>query len=219
LGKDDLPEQLVVLEAPPADELSSPAIEGLFNAESLATVMAKASALDTFLTVAARDLAFNDFMREILLCFMRVVKCEAGSIFELNPQEQSLFFRAMVGRSSDLLSKYRVPVGHGVVGHVAESRQTLVVNDGSQDPRHLKAIEQEVDFQVKNMIAVPLVIRGQLYGVLELLNRIGEESFTTSDVDLLNYLSQMAAKAIEIRMMIAWGAQRAEGRAGQEEAA
>ena len=55
-----------------------------------------------------------------------------------------------------------------------------------------------------HLIALPIVIRGKVFGVLELLNRIGEETYSDTDIDLLTALCNMAARAIEIRLMIAW---------------
>ena len=60
------------------------------------------------------------------------------------------------------------------------------------------------------MIAVPILIRGRVYGVLELLNRIGENSFTEGDLEILVYICEMAAKFIEIRMMIQWAGKMAK---------
>jgi GAF domain-containing protein len=54
------------------------------------------------------------------------------------------------------------------------------------------------------MVAVPLVVRGKVYGVIELLNRVGEETYTQQDVELLVFCSQAAAKAVEVRLMLAY---------------
>ncbi|MGZ3708628.1 MAG: GAF domain-containing protein, partial [Bdellovibrionota bacterium] len=70
----------------------------------------------------------------------------------------------------------------------------------------LKAIADALDFPCTSIVALPLVIRGKLYGVLELLNRTGEKTFSAQDVEMLTYLCQMASKAIEIRLMIGWAA-------------
>jgi GAF domain-containing protein len=99
-------------------------------------------------------------------------------------------------------------MGQGIVGHVAEARRPLVVSDVSENKMHLKAIQDAVGFTARNLVALPIVIRGRIYGVLELLNRIGENDYTPADVELLTYACEMAAKAIEARLMIAWSAKR-----------
>ena len=150
------------------------------------------------------NLGFHDFMREILLTIMKAVKCEAGSILEINHKEKTIFFRAAVGHSSDQVIRFVIPLGKGIVGYVAESKQHLVVSDAEGNEQHLKTIANAVGFNVRNIIALPIIIRGRVFAVLELLNRIGEKNFTEPDIELLRSLCETAARAIEIRLMIAW---------------
>lgn len=176
----------------------------LFGVESLSAISSKLHIAEAFLHLAAKDCKFNDFAREILLTGMKVVKSEAGSLFELDPKSNQLFFRAAAGTSSDKVSNFSIPVGSGIVGFVAESRQPLIVTDAAENKIHLKKIDDAVGFKTHNVIALPILVRGQLYGVLELLNRIGESTYTKQDVEMLTYCAEMAARALEIRFMIAW---------------
>jgi GAF domain-containing protein len=213
LAKDEEVEiTLTTLEAPPAPDM--PAAGGpagvLIESDSLGILNAKVAALESFLALATRDVPFEEFTRELLMVFLRVVKSEAGSLFELDHRHQQLFFRAIVGSSSDKLAGMMIPLGTGIVGHVAESRQPLVVDDVGENRLHLKAVQEAVGFATRNLVAVPILIRGKVYGVLELLNRVGEESYA-ADVELLSYLCESAARAIELRLMIAWAMRAARG--------
>jgi putative methionine-R-sulfoxide reductase with GAF domain len=208
-----------ILEAPPPPESQlGNTVDALFSDESLAVVMAKVGALESFLNLASRNLDFHEFMREILLAVLRVVKCEAGSILEMDEKNKTLFFRTVVGQRSDRLADFVIPVGQGVAGYVAESRMPLTVNNVADNQVHLKSIERAVDFETRCLVAVPIVIRGRIFGVLELLNRLGG-SFSTSDVEVLTYLCQMAAKCIEVRLMFAWALRKQEPQGGQGAAA
>lgn len=185
----------------------------LFAGESLAVVSSKLHIAEAYLKLAAKDCKFQDFARDLLMTAMRVIKSEAGSLFELDPARKVLFFRAAVGTSSEKITHFSVPVGKGIVGHVAESLQPLVVTDAAENSIHLKTIDEAVGFHTRNLVAIPIVVRGQLYGVLELLNRVGEASYTQQDVELLRYCAEMASKALEIRFMVAWALGRGRGSA------
>jgi GAF domain-containing protein len=215
----------MVLESPPAAE-SPTSILGsgglnlsddshIFGDDAAVITAAKFALVESFLRQLTRDQAFSDFVRELLLSIMKVVKSEAGSLLEVDHKKNSLFFRAVVGASSDRVSNFVIPMGQGVVGHVAESRRALVVSDVAENKLHLKTIQDAVGFEARNLVAVPIVIRGRIFGVLELLNRIGERDYTSGDVELLSYACEMAAKAIEARLMIAWAAKRAAKNAGE----
>jgi GAF domain-containing protein len=196
-----------LVEAPAGESasLSSGGLDSLFPADAMGTVLAKASALEAFLNAATRDTSFQEFSREILITLLNVVKSEAGSIFEADYNNKVFFFRSVVGSSSDRVVNFSVPFGQGIVGHVAETKLPLNVDNTEENINHLKSIEKAVGFETRNLIAVPIVIRGRTFGVVELLNRIGETNYSAADADLLAYLCQMAAKAIELRLMIAWG--------------
>lgn len=178
--------------------------------EDVSAISAKSAALQAFMRQLTSNLSFQDFMRELLLTLMKAIKCEAGSLFEINYREQNIFFRAAVGHASDQVVRFVIPMGRGIVGHVAESRQTLVVQNIEENRDHLRAIANAIGFDTRNLIAVPLIIRGKVFGVVELINRIGEENFKESDVELLNVLCEYASRAIEIRLMIAWASQQGQ---------
>ncbi len=186
------------------DFTSASGIGELFSESSLATMMSKVSVLETFLKSTTKDCKFSDFLRELLLAIMQVIKSEAGSIFELDAETNSLFFRAVVGSRSDRIVNFIIPMGQGIVGHVAESKLPISVENVPENSVHLKSIERAVGFETRNIVAFPILIRGQLFGVLELLNRVGESNYTPEDQELLKYLCTMCSKFIEIRLMIAW---------------
>ncbi len=191
-----------------AKSLPIPGVEGLFGDETVAQANAKALAYETFIRALAREQKFAEFAREILVAMMRAVPCEAGSLLEVNSAVNSLFFRAVVGQSAEKVADFVVPMGQGIVGHVAESRQSLVVDNAQEHELHLKSIGDTVGFVPRNIVAIPILIRGKVYGVLELLNRLGDSGFTSADLQLLNTLCDVAARVIEVRLMIAWAMQQ-----------
>ncbi len=199
-----------VLEEPAEGSAVSKDMSGLFGLDSVALMNAKVSLLEALLNTLTKDYTFNEFVREILLAVMKVVKSEAGSFLEVDMKNQHLFFRAAVGTASDRLTDFTVPLGQGVVGHVVESRLPFVVSDAKENKIHLKSISTAVGFDVRNLVAAPVIIRGRVFGVLELINRVGERDYTPQDVELLGYITAHAAKVIETRMMISWAKQHAQ---------
>lgn len=181
-----------------------PSSNGLFDDDTMALSMAKFSFVESMLILLTRDCSFSDFMHEMLLATMRAVKSEAGSILEVDYKNNHFFFRAVAGQSAEHLSDVVIPRGQGIVGHVAESRQAMVLSNLGENSVHLKAIQNAIGFEARCMIAVPIIVRGNVYGVLELLNRVGAATYDPNDVELINYICDMAARALELRMMLAW---------------
>jgi len=178
--------------------------------DDLQQVALKLSVAESLFKLITSNVNFHEFMREVLLALVRVVKCEAASILEYNEKDNHLFFRAAVGHSSDKIVKFTVPMGQGIAGHVAESRQPLLVGNAKENEKHLKAISDAVGYETRNLIAFPIVIRGRIFGVIELINRAGEDSFTDEDFELVNALGHLVGKAIEIRLMMSWASKKSK---------
>jgi signal transduction histidine kinase len=110
---------------------------------------------------------------------------------------EELIFASAVGSKQDAVRKLRLPRGAGVAGWVAEHGQTALVNDPSSDQRHLKSLEKELAFPVKNLLAVPLAVGGELIGAVELLNK-KDGPFESDDEKLATLIAGQAAAAVQV---------------------
>ena len=162
------------------------------------------SLVEAALALLTRDMGFQEFCRELLVALMKVIPCEASSILEVNHKEGLVFFRVASGHSSDRIVNFVIPLGKGIVGQVIESRRSLLMSQVGENQVHLKEVAAAVGFDVRDMIAAPIIIRGQVHGVVELLNNAGETGFTTHDQEKLDRMCVILGRALEIRMMLAW---------------
>jgi sigma-B regulation protein RsbU (phosphoserine phosphatase) len=195
--------QELSLEIP--ENIESPdALKEIMFQEDLPLLASKLSILEAFFNLPTKNISFQDFMRELLLIIMKVIRSEAASLLEVDYVNKNIFFRAAAGVSSDQIVKYVIPLGRGIVGHVVESKQPYLLADAKENKVHLQAISNAVGFSTRNMLAFPLIIQGKVFGVIELLNRIAEKNFTETDFEILSYLSPFIAKTIEIRLMLTW---------------
>lgn len=126
-----------------------------------------------------------------------LVGCEAGSIVILAEDSEELIFASAVGSREDEVRKLRLPRGAGVAGWVAEHGETALVNDPASDQRHLKDLEKELEFPVKNLLAVPLAVAGETIGAVELLNK-KDGPFVGNDEKLATLIAGQAAAAVQV---------------------
>ena len=187
-----------------SDSSESTAVSSLFSIETLESAGAKLNTAESLLSLVNRDCKFQEFMREICLIAVRAIPSEAGSLLEVDPKTESFFFRATVGTVSEKMDAFLIPKGQGIVGHVAESKQPLVVNQVEENRVHLKAIQNAVGFETRNMLAAPILIRGKVFAVVEILNRVGESNYSPTDVETITYFCNAASKVIEARLTLNW---------------
>jgi putative methionine-R-sulfoxide reductase with GAF domain len=122
--------------------------------------------------------------------------CEASAIMLLDEDQEHLFFKVATGEKGGLVTKFRVKVGNGIAGWVAQKREAVLVNDVTQDSRFTGQQDQSSGFKTKSILCVPMLAGGDLIGVLEVLNKKAEAGFTELDKNLLESLASLAALAI-----------------------
>lgn len=155
----------------------------------------------TVINTAARAMAstldFDSVPQTVLAQAVQVLEAKAGSILLIDEKTNLLSFKAVVGpQESNRLIDVQVPVGYGVIGWVAQNGKSARIDDVRKDPRFYRGIDQTTGLQTINVIAVPLLIKRQVIGVLEVLNKV-EGKFTDEDLNVAETLAQSAAAAIE----------------------
>jgi PAS domain S-box-containing protein len=154
------------------------------------------TAINSAARIMAASLDFDSIPQTILEETARVLGARAGSILLVDESASGLVFKAAVGPESQRLIGLKVPSGFGVIGWVAQNAKPALVDDVRKDPRFYRGIDQTTGLTTTNVIAVPLLIKRQVIGVLELINKT-EGMFDQEDLSVTETLAQWAAVAIE----------------------
>lgn len=128
-----------------------------------------------------------------------VARAEASSVILFNPATEELYFHVAIGESGDqekLKRDIRLKLGQGVAGATAATRKSINVRDVSQDTRFFADADAASEFRTRNLLAVPMIDRDELIGVLEVVNKVGADAFTTRDTHALEMFSGLAASAV-----------------------
>jgi GAF domain-containing protein len=131
----------------------------------------------------------------------RVIDATAGSLMLLDRAAGELEFQVAVGPGAEEIKKFRVPMGQGVAGFVASTGQALAIADTSQDTRFARQIAEGSGYVPHNLLCVPLMLNGDVIGVMELLDKQrGTVSFTPADTAVLASFGDQAALAIDLSL-------------------
>jgi GAF domain-containing protein len=120
---------------------------------------------------------------------VRVTNASSGSVVLINPTSGFLEIHASMGLPPNA-AELKLRVGEGITGWVA--RKGLAVRSGNvaADPRYIRLRQN-----VSSELAVPLVVMGDIRGVLN-VDSDRKDAFTAADQELLEALSLSAAKVI-----------------------
>jgi GAF domain-containing protein len=126
----------------------------------------------------------------------QVISCHAAALFLVDEEHRDLVFEIALGQKAEDVKKFRVPLGHGIAGHVAATGQPTATS-GATDPRQALEIGERVGYVPRTILCVPLFYSDRVIGVLELLDKADEAKFTMLDMQVLGLFANMAAVAIE----------------------
>jgi len=127
----------------------------------------------------------------------RVLSAQAASLFLIDEGTQELVFEVGVGGKAEEMGKFRIPLGHGIVGMVAATCQPMMIADAQNDPRMAADIAKAVGYYPRSLFCIPLISRDRPIGVLELLDKEGGGSFGPADMEILGHFGNLATIAIE----------------------
>lgn len=130
--------------------------------------------------------------------FERVIEdldAEAGSIWLRNGDV--LLCKIARGPVSERIEGMELPWGAGIVGDVGLRGESELIADATDDPRFVHQVDAATGFATRSMVAAPLVAKGEVLGVFQLLNkRSGDGLFDEGDRDLLTALASTAGLAL-----------------------
>lgn len=136
-------------------------------------------------------------VRQALKHLCNEIQAEAGTVFLLDDGGKSLRFWALQGDEASLQDK-RLPSDQGLVGWVIQNKQSLVSQDPKSDERFYRGFDEEGDFETKNLICVPLLVRErEVIGAVQILNKKGGAIFSERDLLFCERFGSQLALAID----------------------
>ena len=141
--------------------------------------------------VMATSLDLDTTLRRVAEVVRKVIDYEIFAILLLNEKTQELRFRFQVGYPPEFAERARVKVGEGVTGQAAQLRQTILIDDVTQDPRYIAAVPN-----VRSELAVPLTTKNRVIGVIDLEAR-DPGYFNEEHSRLLTLIASRMAAGIE----------------------
>jgi len=159
----------------------------------------KQSRVEKLMLEAARTfnttLEYEELIEMVLKLVMAAVGSEAAAIYRHDPDRRERRTRFMSCGDCKMITIGREPSA-GVLGWVMDRIESVIINDTAIDPRVDHQMGNLLGVPARSLLALPLIGRGKLIGVVEAVNKIKGE-FTQVDVDVLSGLNNQIAVAID----------------------
>jgi sigma-B regulation protein RsbU (phosphoserine phosphatase) len=125
----------------------------------------RAELLDFLLEVSAstaETLDLDQLLENVGEFVTRVIPADLLAILVYSDRLKGLRIRHAIGHRREVVRNMVIPVGEGLTGVAAETRQPVMVGDVHSDPRYLSSVDA-----VRSELAVPMLARGKLVGVID----------------------------------------------------
>jgi transcriptional regulator with GAF, ATPase, and Fis domain len=172
-------------------------VRGSVARERYAEQLTQAMTLAASAGNIASPVSHSRLLEMIVEVAAHVISASAASLFLIDNETNELVFEVALGPKAHEVKKFRVPLGHGIAGLVALTGQPMAVADAQHDPRQASDIAQSVGYTPRSILCVPLFYNDEVTGVLQLLDKVNSEAFTSADMEILGMFANQAAVAIE----------------------
>jgi len=126
---------------------------------------------------------------------IQVVGAERGSLMLFDHKTEELYIKSSIGLSKKTVSTVRIAPGEGIAGWVFKEDKPLLIKEGAKDPRFLKF--NKTKEELRSIISIPLKIKDQVVGVINVDNKREGNIFNLDDLKLLSVFANETAIAIQ----------------------
>ena len=135
------------------------------------------------------------FMELLVENVSQMMNARKASIMLLDPDSNELRIEAAIGLDEEIVENARVQLGEGIAGKVAQDGQSLLVSNIEEDKRIARS-NNDLVYVSKSFLAVPIMSRGEVIGVVNIASPITKRVFDIDDQVLLEALVKRLSVAI-----------------------
>lgn len=142
-------------------------------------------------TVTSETLDLDKLLASIADIVKRVIDCDLLAILLYTDKYKELRIRYALGHRRELVDNLTLTLDDGLTGLAARTREPVLVGDVRHDANYIKTVDA-----VRTELAVPMVIRGRLVGVID-VQSTRLNAYNEYDRALLRLIATRAAAAID----------------------
>jgi len=141
--------------------------------------------------------SIDSLLEYIMKKSLGVMQAESASLMLVIQETNELEFKVTLGPKATAVKPFRLPIGQGIAGWVAETGQPVLIPNCYSDPRFDPSFDKRTGYKTRTMLCVPMIHKGRIVGVMSIINRLDLEPFSENDQLLFTIFASQAALSIE----------------------
>ena len=178
-----------------------PCTPGALGLDSLLLEMAKTNREDPSAVVLSvgglvgQEVNLDEFLHQLVDRIAHSMQADRGTLYLVDFSRQELFSRAA---HLPELKQIRLKLGQGVAGHVAAQGGVVNIPAAKEEQRFNPDIDKMTGYRTTSLLCVPLIdTQGTIFGVLQVLNRLGGGIFGPEDEKRLKDIATQVSQALQ----------------------
>jgi signal transduction histidine kinase len=153
-----------------------------------------------------RNLSANLELQPLLQSLIEVASDLTNSdrtlLLVYEKEENDLRVKAAPFYLLESLNTVGVPLDSSVAGYVYRSQQPFIYHKTDKMPASLAKLDWEVKGGAETVLAVPMIYKGEMVGVIEAWNKVNKGAYNEQDMLILDTLAAQAATRVQNRRLI-----------------
>lgn len=148
--------------------------------------------------LAASTFERDEVLKHTMDMIQTMMNVEAGSLLLLEGDQLAFKITFNIDPAIDvtLTRDFRINLGEGIAGYCAASGEAVLATDINNSRHFRRDLDLTTGFCTRSVLCVPLISRGQVLGVIEIINkRTGD--FNDDDLHLLQSIASSVSIALE----------------------
>ncbi|XP_036173496.1 cAMP and cAMP-inhibited cGMP 3',5'-cyclic phosphodiesterase 10A isoform X2 [Myotis myotis] len=175
--------------------------------------LAKQTELNDFLLDVSKTyfdniVAIDSLLEHIMIYAKNLVNADRCALFQVDHKNQELYSdlfdigEVKEGRPVFKKTKeIRFSIEKGIAGQVARTGEVLNIPDAYADPRFNREVDLYTGYTTRNILCMPIVSRGSVIGVVQMVNKISGSAFSKTDENNFKMFAVFCALALHCANM------------------
>ena len=139
----------------------------------------------------------DSLLEYIMQKSQKVMEAEAASLMLVIEEANELEFKVVLGPKATEVKPFRLPIGQGISGWVAQTGEAVLIPDAYSDSRFDPSFDKRSGFITRSMLCIPMIYQSKIVGVMTLINKLDGKPFNEDDQNLFTIFASQAALSIE----------------------
>ncbi|CAL8257880.1 unnamed protein product [Lota lota] len=175
--------------------------------------LAKQTELNDFLLDVSKTyfdniVAIDSLLEHIMIYAKNLVNADRCALFQVDHNNKELYSDLFdIGEENEgkpvfrKTKEIRFSIEKGIAGQVARTGEVLNIPDAYADPRFNREVDLKTGYTTRNILCMPIVSRGTVIGVVQMVNKRSGSAFTKTDENNFKMFAVFCALALHCANM------------------